>query len=340
MAHPASSLLAFRICGATVYPYGTRVENTAYLHRNHGSAHHQKNEKGVSMQQRWFFGICIALLLGLGSSPQHPNTALAQLVDEATNSAQGAQFLGQPKPPHPPTISKPSPPKLPTKPKVALPTKKVPKPPAKRPLRAPVVLFLLDASSSMATTDAGEKTSRIVQAQQAIAHALQNMPANSLVQLYAFNNRLRAIKPKGGAQSGFVSLRQAGVREGFIQRLERVKPYGTTHLYRAVIQALTQFNTPKLGQLVKTGQRFAVLLLISDGKDAGKTQQTLAHVQQAKQHAAHVVLYAIGFKALQHAPWFKQVCAIATSARHCKVAKGQAALGQLLQRLQRYANQP
>ncbi len=259
----------------------------------------------------------------------------AQGIDNAKNSDTGAQFLSFPKKPSIPKVPKPKAPSKPLKSPKSNPPP-VPNQAALAAVRAPLVIFLLDASSSMATKDPKESTTRIWQAHQAIVHALQNMPSQSWVQVRVFNNHLRGVRAKAGLKAGFVSLNQAGVREGFADNLGQVEPYGTTHLYRAVVKTLTQFNTPKIRWLVKTGRRYAVLLVISDGQDSGKTKENLASVQAAKQQAEHVVVHVIGFRALEQTAWFREVCAIASSPKHCSAAKGEAALRQLLNRLHRY----
>lgn len=274
----------------------------------------------------WLPARIAGLALWLGALCLGAGGALAQLSDEGTISTQGTQFVrpDPPKPPKPPPrveVPRAAPPRRPVPPRVQAP----PKPPP----RFPSVVFLVDASDSMLNTIPGGRT-RLDEAKAALTRVIQGMSKETRVQLWTFNTRLHRVTV-GGVRSGFIPVGRPGLRERLVERIKGIRTAGGTNLYKAVIETLEIFAAPQDQPLYQSGQRFPVLVVLSDGEDGGKTGHSLAAVLAAKRRFPLVTVNAIGFHISGEEKLYQQLCRIATRPEGCAAAGDQRHLQAILE---------
>lgn len=260
--------------------------------------------------------------------------ALAQLNDDGMISTEGTQFVGaDPVPrPKPPKVEPTPVPVAPAPARVA-PVAPPPQPP---PSRFPSVVILLDTSDSMLNRVPGGPTTRLDEAKQALTDVVRGMSAETQMQLWVFNSRLFPISIGGGASGVFIPVGRAGLRDRLIRRISNIRTGGGTNLYRAVIKTLDIFAAPEDQFAYRTGQRFPVLVIISDGEDAMKTGHTVDAVLAARRRFPLVTINTIGFHVKGDEKWYRQLCRLATSKKGCATAGNRKQLKSILEGFYRY----
>ena len=278
------------------------------------------------------FGILVgvAALLFVSVAP-----ARGQFL-QGQNSPQGTQFVGRPQPPPPAPAPAPVPAPAPPAPAAAPAPTPPPPPPVVQapPPRFPTVVFLLDTSDSMLDHTPGKEVSHLDEAKAAIAEVIRGMDAQTQVQVWSFNTRLVAV-PVGGQTPGtFISAGDTNLRDELIAKTEALRTGGGTNLYEAIVKTLKLFAKPEDQALYRSGERFPVLVIVSDGVDSGVTRTKMPDVLAAKEANPLVTINTIGFTGASDVDnpqeWLKSLCQIATSAKGCGTADDQAKLGTIL----------
>jgi hypothetical protein len=272
--------------------------------------------------------LALALLAGAGS-------VQAQLTDDARTSTQGTQFVKPAPKPEPPPAAPPAPPPpspaVDTAPPAAVEAPKPPPPPPAKPPRFPSVVFLVDTSDSMLNrTHAGGTRTRLDEAKDALIQVLRDMAPDTRVQVWTFNTRMVPITVPGVPEGSFIEIGRGENRARLIDRVRLFRTAGGTNLYQSITRALAFFADPRDQAAYRSGLRFPVLVVLSDGEDGGKTQDTLQGVQKAKAQQAHVTVNTIGFNLAGDQAWFQVLCRIATRPDGCATADDQANLQRLL----------
>ena len=259
--------------------------------------------------------------------------AQAQLSDNATISTEGTQFVKPDAPEPPPPPKPPEPPVVlpPVQPIVPAVLRPQPKPKAAPPPKFPSVVFLLDTSDSMLNKVPGREGTQLDEAKAALIQVVKGMSRESQVQLWAFNNRRYPVVVPGVPPGSFTSIGQPGLRERLADKISAIRTDGGTNLYQAVIQTLDIFAAPEDQPLYRSGQRFPVLVIISDGEDSRKTSHSLNSVLAAAKKFPLVTINTIGFHVSGRGKWFEQLCRISTRPTGCATADNQARLQAILE---------
>lgn len=277
----------------------------------------------------------ITVLLGvlLGAAAALPDSGGSQVLEEGVISQEGTQFITedpeelQPPPPQPPQEAPPPPPPEPA----------AVEPPAAQataaPPRYPAVVILLDTSDSMLNRVPGRPGTLLDQAKAALKQVIAGMSEQTRVQIWVFNTVLNKLKMPRETRSGFVQVgaNDSSIRQQLSAAIEKVKTAGGTNLYRAVEKSMAIFGARRDQRAYRSGQRFPVLVVISDGEDSGYTRQTLETVQAAKERFPLVTVNIIGFNVSEEARWFQQLCRIATRPSGCSTAGDQEQLQAILE---------
>ena len=258
----------------------------------------------------------------------------AQLNDGSVISTQGTQFAKPPVRPEPAPqqpVRPPDPaPPPPAEPTVVRPSPRPP-PPAPAPPRYPTVVFLLDASDSMLNKVKGTNRTRLDEAKGALERVIRGMSPETRVQLWVFNTSLQPVL-FGTFQPGqFVPMNDPVLRERLVDMLQRVRSAGGTNLYHSIATSLEFFAAPRDQELYRSGQRFPVLVVISDGEDSGLTPETMQTVQEAKRRLPLVTINTIGFNVAENPAWFEELCRIATHPQGCATAENREQLQKILE---------
>lgn len=269
--------------------------------------------------------------LGLFIFTPLASTALAQLEDGNTTSTTGTQFVRPEPPAKPQPPQPPEPPNQPARLEVPPPDQTPPGPPPK----FPEVLVLLDTSDSMMSQAPGSSETRLTEASRALKQMLKGMTPRTRIQLWSFNTRLTPLLIPGQYAGQFVEVGQGQNRERLIGLLDGLRTAGGTNMYQAIVKALRLFDNPGNIQLYRSGQRFPVLLVISDGEDGGKTRETLDSVKKAAAKRPLVTVNTIGFRVGRQSRWFETLCQVATSRQGCANAEDSSQLGKMLERFHR-----
>lgn len=255
----------------------------------------------------------------------------AQLADDATVSTRGTQFVDEPDEEAEPTEApepEPPPPE-PAPPKAAAePPEPAPEP---EPPRYPTVVVLLDTSDSMLNRVPGSERTRLDEAKSALEQVLAGMSPETRVQLWTFNTRMKPVPVDGVKPGRFVRIGAGDHREALIERVRAIRTAGGTNLFQSVVKALRFFDDPRDQRLYRSGERFPVLVLVSDGEDGGKTRETLETVLEARAERPLVTINAIGFKVERTGQWFRTLCRIATRPEGCATAGDEAQLRRMLE---------
>lgn len=296
-----------------------------------GSNHRRRFAQGLSPV--WVLPLLMALWVISPVTPGAGGTAAAQLSDDDTTSTQGTQFVTEPdkpKPPEPPTPPKQAVPTPTAVPKPLPPKSQAPKPLIKEPPRYPSVIFLVDTSDSMLNRIPGRGKIRLAEAKAALIQVLGGMSRETRVQLWAFNTDLRPMPVPGVRLGEFVPVGKGKNRALLVDQVRRLRTSGGTNLYRSIIKALRFFAHPADQEAYRSGKRFPVLVVLSDGEDGGKTRENLATVQKVKKTLPLVTLNAIGFH-IGQGKWFKTLCRIATHPKGCATVDDESQLQKMLE---------
>jgi hypothetical protein len=261
--------------------------------------------------------------------------AQAQLADDAKTSTLGTQFVKPPPRPQPPPAPEPpkvTPPPAPPTPQPA--AVEAPKPPPQAPANAPrypSVVFLVDTSDSMLNRiQAGGQRTRLDQAKDALIQVLRDMAPDTRVQVWSFDTHMRPLLPPGVPQGSFVEIGKGNLRAQLIDRVRGLRTAGGTNLYQSVVKALGFFADPRDQEAYRSGLRFPVLVVVSDGEDGGKTPETFETVQAAKARQPLVTVNTIGFNLAGDQAWFEQLCRVATHPDGCATASDESQLKAIL----------
>jgi len=254
----------------------------------------------------------------------------AQMTDDASTSTTGTQFV-RPDPPEAP--KPPAPPQVP--PPAAITPPPVRPTPQGPPSRYPEVLLLLDTSDSMMNEAYPGGPNRLDEARGALRQVLSGMGDQTRVQLWVFNTKLFPLRIAGQPVGSFTPVGQGRNRQHLTGLLDTIRTAGGTNLYQAVTQALTLFQDPQALPLYQNGERFPVLVVISDGEDGGKTRETLETVQAAKRANPLVTVNTIGFRVGKEDPWFRTLCSMATRPEGCAAAGDGKQLHSMLEAFHR-----
>jgi Mg-chelatase subunit ChlD len=198
------------------------------------------------------------------------------------------------------------------------------------------VVFLLDTSDSMLNALPGKEQTRLDEAKAALAQVVRGMSRETRVQMWMFNTRLNPLAIAGGRPGTFIPIGGPGLRKRLIEKIAGIRTAGGTNLYQAIIRTLDIFAVPADQPLYRSGQRFPVLVIISDGEDGGKTGHTLDAVLAAKRRFPLVTINTIGFHVSGQEQWFSDLCRIATRASGCAKAGNQAQLKSILESFYRW----
>jgi hypothetical protein len=258
-------------------------------------------------------------------------TASAQLTDQSTISTEGTQFV-TPEQPTPPPL--PLPPEQPRAARPVPPTVPAVVRPAPRrapPAKFPSVLFLLDTSDSMLNKVPGRDGTQLDEAKAALIQVVRGMSRETQVQLWTFNTRRFPLVVPGVAPGAFTSIGKPGLRERLTRKIAAIRTAGGTNLYQAIIKSLEIFAAPADQALYRSGRRFPVLVVISDGEDAGKTGHSVDAVLAAAKRFPLVTINTIGFHISGKDKWSKQLCRISTRPDGCATAGNQARLQAILE---------
>lgn len=282
-----------------------------------------------------------AIGLALAAALLIHSPVLAQLSDNAPVSTEGTDFV-RPDVPAPPV--KPRRPRQPLQPRVLPPIEPVvpaavqtqprPAPPAK----FPSVVILLDTSDSMLNKVAGRDRTQLEEAKAALIQVVQGMSRETQVQLWVFNNRRFPVVVAGVAPGSFMPIGRPGLRKKLITKIRAIRSAGGTNLYQAITRTLDIFAAPADQPLYRSGQRFPVLVVISDGEDSGKTGHSLQSVLAVARNFPLVTINTIGFHISGRDKWFKQLCRISTRRDGCATAGNQARLQTILESFYRPRN--
>ena len=281
--------------------------------------------------------VCVtvpALLLALlaGAAP-----AQAQLQDDARTSTLGTQFVKPPPPPPPPPPAPPAPP-APVAPAALEPP--APPPPAPAPVRAPrypSVVFLLDTSDSMLNrVSAGGLRTKLDEAKAALIGVLRDMAPDTFVQVWQFDTKMNPVQVPGIPRGAFLEIGKANYRGLLIERVQQFRTEGGTNLYQSTVKALELFANPRDQAAYRSGLRFPVLVILSDGEDGGKTPETFESVQKAKARLPLVTVNTIGFNLAGDKGWFEVLCKLATRPDGCATADDEAQLRRILDSFYRF----
>ncbi len=282
----------------------------------------------------------LACLAALALLAMLPSLAAAQLTDDARTSTEGTQFVKPPPKPPPPPKPEPKPPPPPPKPVPAPPRAKAeppPKAPPKPPARWPSVVFLVDTSDSMLNRlEAGADRTRLDEAKTALERVLKDMAPITRVQVWTFNTRMKPVPVSGVRPGQFVRIGAGTHRDQLVAAVRKLRTAGGTNLYQSVVNALALFAAPADQAAYRSGQRFPVLVVVSDGEDGGKTPETLRDVQQAKARLPLVTVNTIGFRLGDGSKWLQVLCEIATAPKGCATADDEAQLRRMLNSFYRY----
>lgn len=278
---------------------------------------------GNARRGRWcalaVIGLACAVLAAL------PPVARAQLSDDVNTSTTGTQFI--PPDPVPEAPPKPPPPPLDQEPRAAV-KKPAPPPP---PPRFPSVVFLVDTSDSMLTRSRDRKSTRLKEAKAALTQVLRGMSPETRVQVWTFNTSMRPVEVKGVSSGRFIPIGAKEHRKTLIAQVQALRTAGGTNLFQSVVKALAFFDARRDQALYRSGQRFPVLVVVSDGEDGGKTRETLKTVQEEKAKRPLVTVNAIGFSLDGDAQWFEELCLVATRREGCAKVGDAAQLRRILE---------
>ena len=274
---------------------------------------------------------CAVALVALGLMLASAPPAWAQLDDGSVISTQGTQFVKppvraepKPRPAAPPPAEAPAPP-------AAVQAPPSPTAPAQPPPRYPTVLFLLDASDSMMNKVGGTNRTRLDEAKGALERVIRGMSPQTRVQLWVFNTSLQPVVFGSFKPGQFVPMQDPVLRDRLVEVLQRVHTAGGTNLYHSIVKALEFFADPRDQELYRSGQRFPVLVVISDGEDSRLTPETLQTVQEAKRRLPLVTITTIGFNIAENPAWFEELCRIATHPKGCAAAENRDQLRSILE---------
>lgn len=276
-----------------------------------------------------------AMLAALWLAPP----SLAQLTQDAQISTEGTQFVRPPPPPQPkppPPAVRPPPPPPPAPPPPRPQAQVPPLEPAGPPPRYPSVVILLDTSDSMLDKSPGKDISHLDEARNAIAEVIRGMSAETRVQVWHFNSRMYPVQVGNARPGTFVPVGDVQQRDELIAKLRGIHTAGPTNLYESVVKALDFFSVPADQPLYQSGQRFPVLVVVSDGEDTG-SRVKMENVQDAKRTHPFVTVNAIGFTVAKNDPWYKLLCQLATSPAGCATADDQTQLHTILESFYRPA---
>ena len=267
--------------------------------------------------------LTVALLLA-------PLSAVAQLSDDARTSTQGTQFVKPPPQTAPPSAQPPPKQAEPPPAKAAVQRPATPPASPPDPPRFPSVVFLVDTSDSMLNYVVGGKRTRLDEAKMALIQVLERMGPETRVQVWTFNKRMAPILVDRVPSGRFITIGRRNHREALIAKVNRFRTAGGTNLYRSVVKALDIFAEPRDQALYRSGRRFPVLVVVSDGEDGGKTRENLDTVQQAKKNHPLVTINTIGFRISRQQHWLTVLCRIATEEKGCATADDEPQLRRML----------
>ena len=243
-----------------------------------------------------------------------PGAGMAQLTEDATTSTQGTQFVGEEETKPPPDQP------LPPEPQAAVKPPEPPKPPPQARPRFPSVVFLVDTSDSMLNKVDGGKRRQLDEAKAALVAVLQGMSRETRVQIWTFNTVMRPVLVKGVRKGRFIPIGKRNYRAALIAQVNSLRTSGGTNLYRSIVKALAIFSNRRDQRAYRSGQRFPVLVVLSDGEDGGKTREKLETVEKEKSKYPLVTINTVGFNISENPEWLEILCRIATERQGCATA--------------------
>jgi hypothetical protein len=262
--------------------------------------------------------------------------AAAQNLDQGVIIQQGTQFVQPPaEAPQTPQQQRAEPPA----PVAPTPAVVQPPPPPPPPARYPQVVFLLDTSDSMLNPAPNRKGTNLDAAKAALKRVIAGMPEEARMQLWTFATGLSRLRLPGETRGGFapVGAVDSPMRKQIAAEVDAIKTAGGTNLYAAMIKTLELFGLPQDQAAYRSGLRFPVLVVISDGEDWGKSRDSFDAVQSAKAKYPLVTINAIGFSVPENDTWFPQLCKLATASGRCATAGDQDRLQAILESFYRAA---
>jgi len=192
------------------------------------------------------------------------------------------------------------------------------------------VVFLVDTSDSMLNQSGGGRT-RLAEAKSALIQVIRGMSPETRVQLWVFNTQVKPLSYAGRGPGGFLKVGDAKKREQLIRQIGAIRTAGGTNLYAAIIRVLQLFGVPRDQELYRSGQRFPVLVVVSDGEDGGKTRHSLKSVLAERRKYPLVAVNTIGFHVSGEEQGFRVLCRIATRPEGCAAANDRDRLQSLLE---------
>lgn len=292
------------------------------MEQNKGSRKYPARYVSWKMPSLIFCGLLLVLFL---ASP-----ARAQLTNDEPVVTEGTEFITDPPTP-------PKQPEAPQNPQVnqpVVPLPLAPKPPKSSgpPPRYPSVVFLLDTSDSMLNPVLGTSHTRLDEAKSALGRVIQGMSSVTRVQVWSFNTKLRPLAVDAASKNGFYRLGNPGLRQRLATRINRASTGGGTNFYRALLKSFKIFANPEDQRAYKSGQRYPVMVIISDGEDMGKTPENLKMVLEERKKYPLVSIQVIGFHTGgKDTLWLKKLCQIATDPQGCATAGNEGQLKTILE---------
>ena len=307
---------------------GRRCPGTAFFHKFLGIRTMKKSMKPIWRSQPLtaFPGFSLAALLAAALLWGAQETS-AQLSQGNTITTQGTQFVGPEEPAKPPP---PRPPPVRRRVVPTPPTRTAIRPRPAPPPRYPSVVFLVDTSDSMLNQSGGGRT-RLAEAKSALIQVIRGMSPETRVQLWVFNTQVKPLSIGGRGAGGFLKVGDAQKRERLIRQIGAIRTAGGTNLYAAIIRVLKLFGVPSDQRLYRSGQRFPVLVVVSDGEDGGKTRHSLESVLAERRKYPLVAVNTIGFHVSGEERGFRVLCRIATRPDGCAAANDRNRLRSLLE---------
>ena len=171
---------------------------------------------------------------------------------------------------------------------------------------------------------------RLDQAKTALNQVLADMGQETRVQIWTFNTRMQEIRVRGVGQGLFIPIGVGSNRQALMEQVKNLRTAGGTNLYASIVKSLKLFSVRADQRFYQSGERFPVLVVLSDGEDLGKTRETLETVLETRKQYPLVTINTIGFQIQRDQAWYKVLCKIATQPGGCATANDARALEAML----------
>ncbi|MBF0237593.1 MAG: VWA domain-containing protein [SAR324 cluster bacterium] len=255
--------------------------------------------------------------------------------------AQGTDFWGDPP-------QKPRPvPKVKTVPE----PKPVPPEPKPEPVKPVIpehisvsdVIFLMDVSGSMDAAIENQPQSKMESAQAALSYFAENMKEGTRFQLWTYSATLtqhpnsKAVQERNPGKTVFEPIGpfHSSARQHVGALIKHLKTEGGTNLYHALYEAIRYFQSSSSEQVDSAGDRYKVIVLLSDGQDDEISAIKLPHVLALKKQLPDIHIKTIGFGVRPKDPFYQVLCKLASDPDSCINATDTKELKDLIHKFTR-----